>query len=208
MIQILKFVRHAQESGIPFEAKEGTIDTLEVHSLLRKAADASIVLLKNDSNVLPVIPAPGLKIAVIGSNAKTPPYAGGGSANLLPTYTITPLQAIEKVAAEMDGTVQWEMGVDTARWTPLLTDFLSLSDKVEEASIVRAEFFDVELVVNGIQNGEADFEQSMVKLIRQTTFHQREQQCLYLFHRWHPQGGPCTRIHLGEFKFTLFEKTR
>jgi beta-glucosidase len=144
MIQILKFVRHAQESGIPFEAKEGTIDTPEVHSLLQKAADASIVLLKNDCNVLPVIPAPGLKIAVIGSNAKTPPYAGGGSANLLPTYTITPLQAIEKVAAEMDGTVKWEMGVDTARWTPLLTDFLSLSDKVEEASIVRAEFFDVE----------------------------------------------------------------
>jgi beta-glucosidase len=144
MAQILQFVRHAQESGIPFEAKEGTIDTPAVHDLLRKAADASIVLLKNDSGVLPVTPASGLKIAVIGSNAKTPPYAGGGSANLLPTYTVTPLQAIEKVAAEMGSTVQWEMGVDTARWTPLLTDFLSLSDKVEEASIVRAEFFDVE----------------------------------------------------------------
>lgn len=102
------------------------------------------MLLKNESNVLPVTPAPGLKIAVIGSNAKAPPYAGGGSANLLPTYTITPLQAFEKVAVEMGGTVQWEMGVDTARWTPLLTDFLSLSGKVEEASIVRAEFYDVE----------------------------------------------------------------
>jgi beta-glucosidase len=142
--QVLKFVRHAQESGISFEAKEGTIDTPEVHALLREAADASIVLLKNESKVLPVTPTPGMKIAVIGSNAKYPPYAGGGSANLLPTYTITPLQAIEKVAAEIGGSVQWEMGVDAARWTPLLTDILSLSTKVEEASIVRAEFYDVE----------------------------------------------------------------
>jgi beta-glucosidase len=137
-------VRHAQESGIPFEASERTIDTPEVHGLLREAANASIVLLKNDKQILPVAPAHGLTIAVIGSNAKTPPYAGGGSANLLPTYTITPLQAIEKIAAEMSGSVQWEMGVDTARWTPLLTEFLSLPDKVEEASVVRAEFYDVE----------------------------------------------------------------
>jgi beta-glucosidase len=142
--QVLNFVRHAQQSGIPFEAKEGTIDTPEVHALLREAADASIVLLKNESDVLPVTPTPGMKIAVIGSNAKNPPYAGGGSANLLPTYTITPLQAIEKVAADVGGTVQWEMGVDAARWTPLLTDFLSLPDKVEEASVVRAALYDVE----------------------------------------------------------------
>jgi beta-glucosidase len=145
--QVLKFVRHAQESGIPFEAKEGTIDTPEVHALLQEAADASIVLLKNENQVLPVSPATGLRIAVIGSNAKTPPYAGGGSANLLPTYTITPLQAIERVAAEMNGSVSWEMGVDTARWTPLLTDFLSLPDRMEDASIVRAEFYDVEYVL-------------------------------------------------------------
>lgn len=144
IIQVLKFVRHAQESGIAFEAKEGTIDTPEVHTLLREAANASIVLLKNDANILPVTPSPGLRVAVIGSNAKTPPYAGGGSANLLPTYTVTPLQAVEKLAAEMGGSVTWEMGVDTARWTPLLTDYLSLPDKVEEASVVRAEFFDEE----------------------------------------------------------------
>jgi beta-glucosidase len=142
--KVLKFVRHAQESGIPFEAKEGTIDTPEVHALLRKAAASGIVLLKNDAGVLPIVPKHGLKIAVIGSNAKTPPYAGGGSANLLPTYTITPLQAIEKVAQECGGSVDWAMGADTARWTPLLTDFLSLPDRLEAASVVRAEFYDTE----------------------------------------------------------------
>lgn len=141
---ILKFVRHAQESGIPFEAKEGTIDTPRVRELLRKAAASGIVLLKNDNGVLPITPRHGLKLAVIGSNAKTPPYAGGGSANLLPTYTITPLQAIEKIAKESGGTVNWAMGADTARWTPLLTDFLSLPDRVEAASIVRAEFYETE----------------------------------------------------------------
>jgi beta-glucosidase len=103
-----------------------------------------MVLLKNDAGVLPIAPKHGLKIAVIGSNAKTPPYAGGGSANLLPTYTITPLQAIEKVAQECGGSVDWAMGADTARWTPLLTDFLSLPDRLEATSVVRAEFYDAE----------------------------------------------------------------
>lgn len=140
-MQVLQFVRHAQESGIPFEAEEGTIDTPEVHQLLREAAASSIVLLKNEAGILPVKPKEGMKIAVIGSNAKTPPYAGGGSANLLPTYTITPLQAIEKVASEVGGTVKWEMGADTSRWTPLLTEYLSLPDRVEEASVVKAEFY-------------------------------------------------------------------
>lgn len=140
-------MRHAQESGIPFEAREGTIDTPEVHELLKKAASSSIVLLKNDIGALPVAPKKGLKVAVIGANAKTPPYAGGGSANLLPTYTITPLQAIEKVVQECEGTVTWEMGADTARWTPLLTDFLSLPDRMEAVSVVRAEFYETEWVI-------------------------------------------------------------
>lgn len=83
-----------------------------------------------------------MKVAVIGSNAKNPPYAGGGSANLLPTYTIAPLKAIEDITAEFGGTVKWEMGADTARWTPLLTEFLSLPDKKEKASVVRAEFYE------------------------------------------------------------------
>lgn len=135
-------MQHAQRSGIPFEAQEGTIDTPEVHNLLREAAASSIVLLKNEAQVLPVSPKKGMKIAVIGSNAKTPPYAGGGSANLLPTYTITPLKAIQNIATKYGGSVEWAMGADTARWTPLLTDFLSLPDKQDKASVVRAEFYD------------------------------------------------------------------
>lgn len=173
--QVLKFVRHAQESGIPFEAKEGTIDTPEVHDLLQQAANASIVLLKNDAQVLPIAPTPGLKIAVIGSNAKAPPYTGGGSANLLPTYTITPLQAIQKLAAEINGSVQWEMGVDTARWTPLLTDFLSLPDKIEDASVVRAEFYDVEQVTIGYYMDFADLKQSVGGVVNQAAILQGEQ---------------------------------
>jgi beta-glucosidase len=114
---------------------------------LKKAAASSIVLLKNDAGVLPVSPKQGLKVAVIGSNAKDTPYAGGGSASLLPTYTITPLQSIEKVVQECRGSVTWAMGADTARWTPLLTDFLSLPDRMESASVVRAEFYETEWVV-------------------------------------------------------------
>ena len=40
------------------------------HALARKAAEESVVLLKNSNNILPL--KPGTKVAVIGDFAKTP----------------------------------------------------------------------------------------------------------------------------------------
>lgn len=53
------------------------------HALARKAAEESVVLLKNSDSILPL--KPGTKVAVIGDFAKTPRYQGAGSSLVNPT---------------------------------------------------------------------------------------------------------------------------
>ena len=71
-----------------------TVDS-NVHSQIAlRAAEAGIVLLKNENAALPLAHNAG-SIAVIGSDAQTAPLTtGGGSASVKPPYVITPLQAI------------------------------------------------------------------------------------------------------------------
>jgi beta-glucosidase len=139
---VLHYVKEAQLSGIPFEAIESSIDTPAVRTLLREAAGAGVVLLKNSAKVLPVALKQGMKIAVIGPNAKIAAYSGGGSASLLPTYKVTPLEAITKEAAKSDATVAYTVGADGSRFSPLLTDLLSLPAGVTGEGIVCADFYE------------------------------------------------------------------
>ena len=65
------------------EEKKGTSFDIEAHhKLARKAAQESIVLLKNEDNILPL--QPGTKVAVIGDFAQTPRYQGAGSSLVNP----------------------------------------------------------------------------------------------------------------------------
>lgn len=63
--------------GTTEKAKGTTFDIEAHHKLARKAAEESIVLLKNQDNILPL--KPGTKVAVIGDFAKKPRYQGAGS---------------------------------------------------------------------------------------------------------------------------------
>ena len=76
----LIFDTHKTES----EAKKG-FDAEKHHELARKAAEESIVLLKNDNHILPL--KKGTRVAVIGDFAKTPRYQGAGSSLVNPTKT-------------------------------------------------------------------------------------------------------------------------
>ncbi|MGK2865572.1 MAG: glycoside hydrolase family 3 N-terminal domain-containing protein, partial [Mycobacterium sp.] len=72
----------------------GGTDTFDVdahHDLAREAAARSIVLLKNDGDLLPLVPS---SVAVIGAFAVTPRYQGGGSSHVNPTRVDVPLEEI------------------------------------------------------------------------------------------------------------------
>ncbi|WP_328859016.1 glycoside hydrolase family 3 C-terminal domain-containing protein [Williamsia herbipolensis] len=66
------------------------------HRLAREAAARSIVLLKNDAELLPL--TPGTSIAVLGAFAQSPRYQGGGSSHVNPTRVDIPVDEIRSQA--------------------------------------------------------------------------------------------------------------
>lgn len=77
--------------------KRGEYSTTKHHQILLEAAGESIVLLKNDRNILPLDTKKCPKIAVIGDAAKRPLACGGGSSEATPLFEITPLMGINMV---------------------------------------------------------------------------------------------------------------
>ena len=84
-------------------------------ALLRRAAAASVVLLRNEDQALPLDPAAIAAVAVLGPNAVHPVIQGGGSAAVIPGGLSTPGDALrEALAGQAEVTVAagcqtWEM---------------------------------------------------------------------------------------------------
>ncbi len=81
-------------------APGGSIDTPEHRRIARDAAIAGIVLLKNEKTILPIDAKKIQSIAVIGPNADKARIGGGGSAQVVPFYSISPLEAIKNAVGE------------------------------------------------------------------------------------------------------------
>ncbi|KAJ3796785.1 glycoside hydrolase family 3 protein [Lentinula aff. detonsa] len=127
--KVLELLQKAYASGIPFNAPEEGVDTPELRKLLREAAADSIVLLKNEKNLLPLTSESKVRsIAVIGPNAKYAFSSGGGSARLLESYTVTPLHGIEAGAKELGLDVKFALGATTHKLNPLLDPYITLRD--------------------------------------------------------------------------------
>jgi beta-glucosidase len=92
----------AQHHGEPPE-----LDADEHHGLAREVAGRAIVLLKNDSDILPLQTE---NIAVIGGFAQDPVFQGGGSSHVRPTRLDTPLDEIRRCAS---GEVTYAQGLGT-----------------------------------------------------------------------------------------------
>ncbi len=74
---------------------DGGFDKAAHHALARKAAEESIVLLKNDRDALPVLPLKAnCRVALIGDFAREPRYQGAGSSMVNPTQIETMESAI------------------------------------------------------------------------------------------------------------------
>lgn len=114
--------------------------------LLRRAASDATVLLKNDKSLLPLSSSSKLsKIVVLGANAKTAVISGGGSAELNPAWTTSPLEGITAAAKELGATVEWAIGAPTHQFIPLASRYLSQNGKQG----VLIEFFNEPLDAQG-----------------------------------------------------------
>lgn len=119
---MLTSIKRAIDSGIEFDKEEDGIDTPETRALLLKAALESIVLIKNEGDMLPLSSQRIKKLAVIGPNAKEACISGGGSASLKPYYAISPLAGILEQAKEQGIEVTYCAGVHTGNFLPLIQD--------------------------------------------------------------------------------------
>ena len=73
------------------ERSAGSYNDYNDKAALRQAARESIVLLKNDANILPLDRKKIKKLLVVGENANRQHAPGGGSAEIKALYEITPL---------------------------------------------------------------------------------------------------------------------
>ncbi|KAL3432126.1 glycoside hydrolase superfamily [Aspergillus tetrazonus] len=120
---VLNLVNYVEPLGIPENAEEKVLNRPEDQALLRRAAAESIVLLKNEDNILPFNKEKS--IAVIGPNAKIAAYCGGGSASLDAYYTVTPF---EGVSAQSKGEVHFAQGSYSYKDLPLIGHLLKTDD--------------------------------------------------------------------------------
>ncbi len=87
VMRVLALIEKAAEGHT-----ETNVDWQSHHALARKAAAQSMVLLKNEGQILPL--AEGSKVAVVGAFAKKPRYGGGGSSVVIPHQLDVPFDFI------------------------------------------------------------------------------------------------------------------
>ncbi|KAK6202383.1 beta-glucosidase [Scheffersomyces amazonensis] len=126
---VLKLVNEGLKAEIPDDVIESANEDPAAGELLRKVGDESIVLLKNENNILPLSKTAikgQEKIAVIGPNAKAAQDSGGGSASLAARYKITPWEGIKNKIQEGNNTVslQYTLGAFLDRNLPDVGDVL------------------------------------------------------------------------------------
>ena len=107
--QMFRFNLFSQpRTGLPTD----TVTTPAHVALATDVAEAGTTLLKNDGGVLPLSSSSG-PIAVVGPAADASPvYAGGGSAYVIPSGTVSPLAGI-KAAAGSGTSVSYSQGLPT-----------------------------------------------------------------------------------------------
>jgi beta-glucosidase len=88
-------------------------------AVIRRAAAAAIVLLRNERAILPLDAGALRRVAVIGPNAAVARMQGGGSAGVFPLHAVTPLDGVRSRLPE-GVAVAHEPGCVTARAVPLL----------------------------------------------------------------------------------------
>jgi len=129
------------------------------HNLARRVAGDSMVLLKNERNILPI--KDHEYIAIIGNSAKNPRIQGGGSSQVTSTKLDTPYEEIKKLAKgstflyedgySMDGEANNELidrAMDIARLADIVLLFIALPPYKEFESYDRS---DINLLENQIE---------------------------------------------------------
>jgi beta-glucosidase len=122
---VLNLVNRCTESKVPSGAPEGKLDTPATSEKLRKIATESIVLLKNDQNILPL--HKGKSTLLVGPHATNAIFSGGGSSALTPYTAISPYTGIKNILPSTTP-LSTVLGTYTHKELPLLGPYLTSDD--------------------------------------------------------------------------------
>ncbi len=152
--RLLNLLERAGKFENPEMALEYADDKPEHRVILHRAAAESIVLLKNDGDLLPLDSSKVGTVAIIGGNARWPGVMGGGSAIVPAHYIVTPLEGIQaNLGGEFE--LQYEMGANSLRMLPLI-DTRQIKTK-SGANGVDISYFDGPKFANdAVDNVESD----------------------------------------------------
>ncbi len=89
ILKVMSFVRNFDVSTLE------TLDTKKHDNFALKVARESIVLLKNDNQILPLKPFSVKSVLVVGANATRKHAIEGGSSQVKARYEVTPLEGIQ-----------------------------------------------------------------------------------------------------------------
>ncbi|KAF8162621.1 beta-glucosidase [Crassisporium funariophilum] len=101
--KVLEMVQKCAKGAPEILDGDGLERTVESESdtlLMRKVASESIVLLRNEGDILPLKPQELKKVAIIGPNAKAIVLSGGGSAALKASFFVSPFEGIVNALKE------------------------------------------------------------------------------------------------------------
>jgi beta-glucosidase len=122
------------------------VDETEVHreehkQLALEAAKQSIVLLKNEGNVLPLDKSKIKSIALLGPNATEARTGGGGSSKVTPFYAVSPLQGLKKALGN-DIEIKYALGMAIrGDIHPLSTEYMAPANTSPGENGLWAEYF-------------------------------------------------------------------
>ncbi|MCQ2289121.1 MAG: glycoside hydrolase family 3 C-terminal domain-containing protein [Muribaculaceae bacterium] len=136
----------------------GSINSLEHVAAARAIAQEGIVLLKNNG-ILPLAPAAGKRILVVGENATRSLCAGGGSSELKPRDEVSPLRGIKERFGDCE--IEYAQGYASGRAMYGNTDEMQqvTLDSLRNEAVEKARRADVVIYVGGLnKNHQQDCE--------------------------------------------------
>ncbi|MEF3274751.1 MAG: glycoside hydrolase family 3 C-terminal domain-containing protein [Chloroflexus sp.] len=117
--RLLRTIARVDGFARPAPAVEQANNRPEHRALIRRVGVESIVLLKNQDRLLPLNAEQPQTIAVIGANAHWAAIMGGGSSEVVPHYTVTPLQGL-RTRAGAQCQIEYAIGTPIFRRLPNL----------------------------------------------------------------------------------------
>ncbi|MGA0822695.1 MAG: beta-glucosidase H [Ilumatobacteraceae bacterium] len=115
---VLRLIERTRADDFPASSSETTIDDEHERDIVRRAAIAGTVLVRNEGRALPVTPGSVDSIAVIGPNARSTRTQGGGSSSLQAIHTSNILDGLRTRFG--DDVVSWHRGTSIDKLAPIV----------------------------------------------------------------------------------------